>query len=50
MLKLLFAVDGVDPRTAVDDDRKQTARVSRQSTENHTANTPVRLVPSAIEK
>ena len=39
-----LVVDCVHPRAAADDDRKQTARMSRQSAENHTADTTVRLV------
>jgi len=40
-----LVVDCVHPGAAADDDRKQTARMSRQSAENHTADTTVRLVP-----
>ena len=40
-----LVVDCVHPGTAADDDREQTTRMSRQSAENHTADTTVRLVP-----
>ena len=46
MLRLwLLVADSVNPGTAADNDRKQTARMSWQSAENNTANTTVRLAP-----
>ena len=39
----LFVTDSVDLGTTTNDDRKQIARMSRQSTENHTASSTVGL-------
>jgi len=46
--KKCYVADSVHLRAAADDDRKQIARMSRQSAENNTADTTFRLTASLL--